>query len=254
MNTFCDFITQTRYEVSDIALFRQWESQIEPKRQRPGHWLQYHGQTSDHSFNGAGDQRGRRHYVLKVSGPEAQVILDHVVRCASDTIHCSRIDLQRTCEIEYDLRVIWTIIRAEARNATVIQSETGDTLYINHRTSEFYVRMYEKELDPVWTRLEFECKRQLAENVLGRLQAGFTLDSVYSALLERSKLPQAIVDHYETASAPVELNGKGLKDRERKLEWIANTLSHIGRVAMEHEYHDYVMPLIANLYKSLTET
>lgn len=62
----------------------------------------------------------------------------------------------------------------DVRKAPSLIISTGETLYVGSRTSEKYLRVYDKaaqtETAGDWTRIELECKGETARGVAGHLQ------------------------------------------------------------------------------------
>jgi hypothetical protein len=157
---------------------------------REGRLLMYLGAWSGSLFVGEGAQQGRPHYMLRVSGEDA----DHLApQLAFNPAHCSRIDLQITIELPpgYSGRDFADHLREERRDRrrriTLIESGEGEsTVYIGHRSSERYYRIYVKfdaQGNP-YLRFEVEFKGDVAPAVWRHIQFGQSLSAILTSEIE----------------------------------------------------------------------
>lgn len=204
-------------------------------KRRAGHWLQYQGFWSDIGFYGVGNQNGKRHYVMFVSGYAAS---DFAALMVDENFYCTRIDLQKTIENngEYDARTEFDNLRAQfdgKRSLSIIQSDTGDTLYIGTRTSDLYTRIYEKA-ERQYLRLEFEIKGDTAKQVWHNLKIRKTTTTfLFDHFAKRLELPDWI---RESFGINVDANHKLEKllidkESENTLRWLLSLTESIVKAA-----------------------
>jgi hypothetical protein len=98
---------------------------------------------------------------------------------------CTRIDLAIDVPRTMDFRALFDAVRrgeldTRAKKCSIIDSDTGTTVYVGARTSEQYLRVYDKRGqtggDQDWTRIELECKGRTANGIAQYLANGSLLD------------------------------------------------------------------------------
>lgn len=98
---------------------------------------------------------------------------------------CTRIDLALDVPRTLDFRALYDAVRAgeldtRAKKASIIDSDSGTTVYVGARTSEQYLRVYDKQAqtggEKPWTRIELECKGRTANGIAQYLAGGSLLD------------------------------------------------------------------------------
>lgn len=215
------------------------------------HWLNYAGNGGQHTFEGVGEQRGKRHYIAHASGPLAHEFarkcLDVPLFSKNDTVRCRRIDIAHDIERNFLVRELADELAEDHENVTLMQSTDGWTIYLNKRRGAFMTRIYWKN-DRAMTRLEFECKQQLAEQVWSWLLPDTVpfgaLVPIYSQLLLRAKLT------YEL-NAEFALEGlEGIQaiklpkvtgNTEAKIQWAFGAMSGIEKLIANHETRDRML-------------
>lgn len=209
-------ITEHTYVLSDILT-------SEPGEWEPGKWLQYHGWRKDSKFIGTGEQNGKRHSIINVSGYKADTFSYPVLNL--DTYYATRIDIQITIPKprEIDLATIYSQWSNDKTKISLIQSEQNDTLYIGARTSDVFIRLYEKPLDSMHLRLEFEFKGRVARGIWTALQAKSTIDEVFQHYLNKSHLPDLVKQHYfdaQDGDTQFAIRNEVMKTDQAKLDWL----------------------------------
>lgn len=127
--------------------------------------LQYEGFTNRNHFAGVAVQNGKAHYLFQSSGEEANaasMFLHNNFGPYDQTV--TRCDLQVTIPrpTDYDSRKLYDHIAAwdapgRPRQPSIIQSGDGcDTIYVGHRSSDRFTRIYVKALDDGLYALRFE--------------------------------------------------------------------------------------------------
>ena len=69
------------------------------------------------------------------------------------------------------------------KKTTLISSEANQTLYVGARTSDVFTRLYEKPLDKMYLRLEFEIKGGSARAVWESIRGGTTIGQIFNYYL-----------------------------------------------------------------------
>jgi hypothetical protein len=124
----------------------------------------------------------------------------------------------------------------------------GDTLYLGSRTSEQFVRIYDKERAPnsdnsykTALRYECECKEQLAlsayQGCVNPRYSATSCLSVLTGLLARRGVSPALVGSIQ--SKPIAITGVPISDLESTLSWlkvqVKPTVSRLMREGFEEE-------------------
>jgi hypothetical protein len=165
----------------------------------PSKWLQYHGWKRETFFVGTGEQQKKRHSIINISGYGA----DHNYRnlLELDGYYCTRVDLQITIPAVDEICLPWIYDQLSALDikCSVIQSEQNDTLYVGSRSSDVFTRLYEKPLDAMYLRLEFEFKGRVARGIWSALQKESTTDEIFQHYLAKSNLPDYVKKHFYEA-------------------------------------------------------
>ncbi len=200
-----------------IAKFmREW-----PGKLKPGRWLQYKGWKTESLFVGIGQQEGKQHLIISCSGPPANDLAIFVHNWKG--LYCTRLDVQRTIEKpkHSSLRRIRKATKTD--NCTLIESKENDTLYVGSRTSDLFTRLYEKPLDEMYLRLEFELKGVRARSAWQAMDHGKTASEVFSHYLGKSKLPETVKVWFREPGDNTEQeleNLVKLHSAKKKLKWL----------------------------------
>lgn len=186
-------------------------------------WLQYHGWKREQFFLGTGFQKEKRHSIINISGYQADRNVTNLL--VLESYYATRIDIQITTPQPENivLPTVYQELKLADVKTSIIQSELNDTLYVGARTSPVFIRLYQKPLDKMHLRLEFEFKGKVARGIWKSLQSENTVDEVFQHYLAKSKLPDYVKAHYfsaqdgETAFA---IRQEIAQTDEKKLAWL----------------------------------
>jgi hypothetical protein len=205
---------------------------------RPGRWQQYKGRKASNGlFHGTGEQSGRVHCIIQVSGQAAHELAEWLFnvlpRESWSSLYCTRIDIQNTrTRPKFDDRP--KVYKRLKDPKSLIQSSTGDTLYIGARTSDTYWRIYDKTTE--YLRLELEAKGKQAKRIWMGLVAGENLGSVWNTYLHHSRVPKMYADYYRAKQEQAEL--PELTDDNplgKKLEWLTQLDGLVYKLAQDDD-------------------
>jgi hypothetical protein len=227
------------------TLMRNWPGEWER-----GKWLQYAGWRKESFFIGMGEQNKKRHAVCHASGYLAHTM--HPVFLEWENWYSTRIDIQRTVKKPewVDLHGLYTHLGKNG--VSLISSEENDTLYIGSRTSDKFIRLYEKMYDEMYLRLEFELKGSRAAAAWQALINGEECDRVFDYYLGKLKLPEGYIklfkniDHKATERAmriEVEHNA------EKKLKWIISLDATMRKAIADHDIGERTKTIIRSWAK-----
>lgn len=223
---------------------------------KPAKWLQYTGFRSAERglFYGTGHQEGKRHNVYRQSGA-ACTELKQLAEC-HETWYCTRLDVQVTIPMPdtWDSISEYQRMDIPRRVKSIIESETGATIYIGNRRSETFARLYEKvHLDQRFLRLEFELKGQKARVGWDNMQAGGTPTALFAALLDAFDLPAHIETMFRVSSdAQAELlRVQRQENKERILDWLGNMESSIIKYGNDDDIGDNVKAFVESWARRL---
>ena len=179
----CDWLTLTTFDYEVFKEIRTiCEGYIDYNTSYSQKRLQYSGTGGDGYFFGSGEQRGERHHMIVLSGVQAAVLAPQIATSLfAPLVSCTRIDIQvtvpamvggrKTGELGYELRRRFKEGNGRVgRNPDVAiwdnESSVGDTIYIGSRSSDRYVRIYDKHNGPLqFLRYECEFKRRQADRI-----------------------------------------------------------------------------------------
>lgn len=210
-------------------------------------WLQYHGWKRETFFLGTGFQDKRRHSIVNISGYMADRNYSNLATLES--YYATRIDLQITIPQpkNIDLPEVYEWLRVDGVKTSIIQSELNDTLYVGARTSDVFIRLYQKPLDTMHLRLEFEFKGRVAKGIWRAIQGRSTPDEIFQHYLAKCKLPDYVKKHYcdvqdgETAFA---IRQEILKTDRKKLEWLQSIDASVRQALYNHNIGGDVQRLV----------
>lgn len=218
---------------------------------RDGFWLQYRGWYGDDSFYGIGEQNGKRHYVWRSAGPSSSVL--YALGECLEEIYCTRIDVQVTIVLpdNYDVFAVYQDMQdVKDRSVSIIDSETGSTIYIGNRTSERFARLYTKEYEEnKFLRLEFEFKGKTARAIYRQIKDGKTGPTkCFQYFLKNFGLLDYIVDWFDTGTdAEMErLVIEQNSDDEKRLAWLHSLTNTVIKMGNDHNTGDSVRELLRN--------
>jgi hypothetical protein len=189
----------------------------------PGKWLQYHGWKRDGFFIGTGEQKQKRHSIVNISGHLADS--QYAQLLPAETYYCTRLDIQITIPRPQGLCLseVYEELKSNQVKTSLIQSELNDTLYLGARTSDVFVRLYEKPLNELYLRLEFEFKGGVARAIWRALQAKSTPDEIFQHYLGKSRLPESVKSHFYSAvdgDTAFAIRKEIEEADEKKLAWL----------------------------------
>ncbi len=216
-----------------------------PGKMKPGQWLQYKGWRTESLFVGVGEQDGKRHLIISCSGPAANDLAIFVKDWKG--LYCTRLDVQRTREkpIHSNLRRIRKATRT--KNTTLIQGKENDTLYVGSRTSDCFTRLYEKPLDDMYLRLEFELKGKRARSAWSAMAHGKTASTIFVHYLNESKLPDTVKLWYTEQSDKDESNFDEtvvLHSAKKKLRWLRSLDACMEKAMADHQIGEATKELV----------
>lgn len=240
-----DYIRLATWNADDYPrvmsrIMRSWENGWEQ-----GKWLQYKGWRKEGVFIGVGEQNGRRHAVICASGGLAHRLFSGLKNLQG--WYCTRLDLQETIvEPEY---VKLSSVREDChtKNTSLIESNENDTLYLGSRTSEIFTRLYEKPLDIMMLRLEFEIKGSRSKMAWQALLKKETVASIFSFYLDASKLPIDILDLFrdQTAeSTKATMRAVESHDIGKTWKWLESLDATMEKNMANHEIGEQVKSLV----------
>lgn len=204
-----------------------------------GTWLQYAGWRKESFFIGMGEQYHKRHSIMQVSGAQASQMWEALVEYGE--WYCTRIDLQRTTKNPEwsDLSKLFT--KLGKKGNSLISSEENDTLYMGARTSDKFVRLYEKMLEEMYLRLEFELKSKRARAAWEAIKNGEDCDRIYDFYLDQLPLPEKYIKLFKNIghNATEHAMTEELKlDAQKKLAWIVSLDAAMKRAMGDHNIGD----------------
>lgn len=210
-------------------------------------WLQYHGWRRESVFLGTGYQKKKRHSIINISGYSADRNYRSLLEY--DGYYCTRVDLQITIPELEDIPLpdVYQYLKKQEIKSSIIQSEKNDTLYVGARTSDVFTRLYEKPLERMYLRLEFEFKGKVARAIWRALQAKSTVDEIFQHYLDKSALPPYVKVHFfevqdgETAFATRQ---EIAKTDAQKLEWLQSIDASVRQSLYNHNIGNEVQALV----------
>lgn len=210
-------------------------------------WLQYHGWKRETFFLGTGFQKKHRHSIINISGYQAD--RNYTNLATLESYYATRVDLQITIPQpdNVSLPEVYEWLQIDGVKASIIQSELNDTLYVGARTSDVFIRLYQKPLDQMYLRLEFEFKGRVARGIWNALGAKSTVDEVFQHYLAKCKLPDCVKSHYydvqdgETAFA---IRQEIAKTDRQKLDWLQSIDASVRQALYNHNIGDEVQRLV----------
>lgn len=212
---------------------------------RPGRWLQYKGWKKETYFVGVGEQAAKRHMIISSSGSDS----DHLAAFMDGylSFYCTRIDIQRTIEKPKHAQLRRIQKSTKTNNCTLIESPENHTLYIGSRTSDLFTRLYEKQLDTMWLRLEFELKGARARAAWGGIVHGKTPHNIFSYYLRKSKLPTKVKSWFSEPADDDSFQANReeiVTDARKKLKWLWSLDECMERAMNDHEIGEEVKALV----------
>ena len=223
------------------SIHRRW-SQWKPEK-----WLQYKGRKNvDGIFHGMGDQASRAHCIIQVEGSFAHKFylwFRQLPESVQSAFYCTRIDLQRT-QIRPSKEYRPIAYKRLRGKKSLIQSDSGMTLYIGARTSNTFWRLYDKTDEAL--RCEIECKSDMAKRFWVALNMGESLGSIWNRALLQSKVPKVYVEYYRSDKEPAVLPSLDtVPDMDAKVKWLASLDSLVYKLVNDHDVGERATTIIA---------
>jgi hypothetical protein len=245
MNAHLDFIRLGSWDYASYPYTLSKIMEAWPGDWEASKWLQYKGWRKPGFFIGHGMQNDERHHVLAVSGSMAQRMKNGLI--GSDGWYGTRIDVQITIPRPSNVSLPKVQLKLGKRGTTLISSEENDTLYLGSRKSELFTRLYEKPLDKMYLRLEFELKSTRARSAWDAIREGESVGSVFAYYLDKSSLPDKVKIHFEEADDTATshaMQAEIAADNAKTLKWIESLDTCMMRHMHNHEIGDRVMEII----------
>lgn len=239
----------TAYTDSVAALRREY-----PGQWKHAKWLQYQGWRRDTIFVGKAIQTNdKEHYIIKVSGSDAGRVAEFLRhKELAPFFYCTRIDLQRTIDPPgwWNVRELHDSLSAEGHKVSMIQSDSGNTLYIGARTSPRFTRFYEKELGHTMLRCEIELKSQYARLAWQLYLEMATIADIYGQNLKALPLPDDIKSDYmpDEASDIDWRYSEEIVTMQKRLKWLETLIPTFNRMANDHD----IGPVVRDLFYALS--
>jgi len=236
MTAKLDFLRLATWNVAEYTHTISEMMLRDPGGWEPAKWLQYKGKRKGSIFFGMGEQKGARHCVINISGFES----DEFVKGwqLSDGWYATRLDVQVTIAepIYVNLPEIYARINQHVKSS-LIQSDLNDTLYVGVRTSDIFTRLYEKPLDIMYLRLEFELKGSRSRAAWRAINTGAEIAEVFKFYLDRSKLPDDIRGLYVMSGVDATeraMNEEIKKDDLNTLKWLMSIDAAVMKALNNH--------------------
>lgn len=247
MKAHLDFIrlaswNHEAYLLTLSAILESW-----PDNWIQGKWMQYNGWKKEGFFIGHGQQNGKRHCIISVSGHLSNKLYKSLLQ--REWWYATRLDVQVTIPRPEDVKLPEVHKRIGKIKSTLITSEKNDTLYLGTRTSPLFTRLYEKPLGQMYLRLEFELKSHRAKDGWRALRSDKTPDDVFQYYLGKVKLPVDIKQHFEIADTDTsDLASRAEIDQDNKkvLAWLRS----LDKAMMRHLANHDIGPEVGELVKS----
>lgn len=231
---------------------------------RTGYWLQYKGWYGDNAFYGIGEQNQKRHYVWRLSGSSSSVLFN--ISSELNEIYATRLDVQVTIPMpsDYDAFAVYTDQKdLQGRGLTIIESDTGSTIYFGARVSDRFARLYtksyvkkdpsDKSLDE-FLRLEFEFKGRSARALYENMKKSLIGPSgIFQYYLTSFNLMGYIIDWFDTGFDGEELRLEIEKNQnnENKMNWLSSLSNAIAKMGNDHETGEFTRNLLRNWLESI---
>ena len=265
-----DYLTLSTFAREDFRELRALARSVTDGQFGDGRLMQYSGEVAAGYFAGMGDQGGRDHHLVRVSGALAHDMarLTQEARGSFPRTKATRCDVQVTL-LSWGIRLADLGLRLERRELgsfrgdrardrrikTVRGDDELDTIYIGSRDSERFIRCYVKEIAGArFIRFEVEFKDSLAvqawaamlnegEQGLGGLLRA-ELDMLPPGLVEALSPVYRAVSNY----VPGRLRHlTGAPTWERQLRWLRKQVSPTLEKLLASPARDDVRRLLQDL-------
>jgi len=224
---------------------------------RDGYWLQYHGWYADNAFYGIGEQNRKRHYIWRVSGNSSSVLYE-----AADflgEIYATRLDVQVTIPLPdgYSAFEVYQDHKELLdRGTTIIESDTGSTIYFGSRVSDRFARMYTKEYEEgKFLRLEFEFKGKTAKALYFKMKSGIGPTEIFQHYLKSFGLVDYIIEWFETGfdGEKLRLEIEKNENSDNKIAWLYSLSNAVIKMGNDHDIGDITKNILREWIKAIDE-
>jgi hypothetical protein len=225
---------------------------------RQGFWLQYKGWYGDNSFYGIGEQNHKRHYIWRTAGDSTSVLYDISYHLLD--IYATRLDVQVTIELPAEY-LPFEVYRDQKnilkRGTSIIDSDTGSTIYFGSRVSDRFARLYTKEFDEgKFLRLEFEFKGDTARALHEKMRSGAGATDIFQHYLHSFGLVDYIIDWFDTGFDGDDLRIRIERDHNNnnKLKWLSSLSAAIVKMGNDHETGPTTKRLLRNWIETIDKS
>lgn len=238
-----DWITLTTYDQTAYnGLVALCESYVDYNTSTAQRRMQYAGLGGDGFFFGRGRQRDTDHYMIVLSGVQAAVLAPTLATSMfSRLVSCTRIDVQltlpvvegarKTGELAHEIRrgLSEGVGRVGKRPSVAVwdnEAGTGDTIYIGSRSSDKFVRIYDKFGEGIqFVRYESEFKRGVADRIWTEFcndesaLSNWLASTIVQPIRELREFAEivAVIESKRTSDVWIEVEPK---DDEKTLRWL----------------------------------
>lgn len=285
-----DWVTLTSYSRDAARAFGDGlheRLRLKDEKPKPGKTMQYEGNTwvASGVFMGTALQNGRQHYMLRVSGESASACAEQFAlagrRSDSSELNATRLDVQLTLksvaqgapEVQAMYRSMTEALRQGARGAnpygsrvTLIEGDDGEcTLYLGSRTSERYIRVYQKPGSDgfAYTRLEVECKGSVARALAASLMSGTNegqsaMNTVISRAVELFGSVTALASHRQfvasLALGTAPTGARTVSELSNTVAWLRNAVfPAVKRLSKDGDYREETLQILLEMLRCFTE-
>lgn len=265
-----DWLTLTTYSGKErLLMLRLLEDFIKGRATSESKVMQYDGKRGEGYFIGTGKQKGKEHYMFRLSGDLSDTITWQQLRPSLD---CSRIDIQLTLPLPCELHEVFdhyiSLIRATkaAEDEKIPRGRKVDgpvnpdgfcTMYVGSRESERFYRLYVKENSGLYF-LRFEVEYKGKDSFAGRVWRDTSRlpESIVTYLkgeidtLPDHPLTMPFKDHLSGVPGEVMKQERLREDPQKTLAWLRKQVSPaIRRLLGNHDTRDAAMILMLDWLK-----
>jgi hypothetical protein len=252
-NIRCDWLTLATHKLTPYTRMVAFSRELHQKGWTSAKWLQYEGQRNKAGlfYGHALQSHGKEHYVLKFPGSLSDEMLPLILEQPfAENFYATRIDVERTMAMPdfHDARKLRDWLLEKGVVNSVIESNTP-TNYIGNRTDGRFARIYVKEYERPYLRLEIELKGQHSRLAWDHLLNGASINSLYASHLGRLILPDQYYDLF-TPSNPTTLDltlHKTEVDANKRLKWLKTLIPAFQRMANDHQIGSFVRDIFYSL-------
>jgi DNA relaxase NicK len=171
-------------------------------------------------------------------------------------IYCTRLDLQVTIKEPGEHHGVALYNSVHRKVKSLVKSPGVTTVYVGARSSQLFIRVYEKVLDERFLRCEFELKQDYARNAWESLvMEKATREDLFNSCLKKSSLPTVYREWFKTNSDRTDaLSSQQLeKDLQAQLMYLKNTEIALTKLLHQHSTQQAVYGLIGRLERLRTK-